>query len=214
MKFRIAKVSDYKEIATLHYKVRDKYSRGFFQKMRKSFLKQYYKVLLNDPNEVVLCAVDENGLLCGFTSGTLDAEEQFKNLRKNMFSLAIASVPSLLLNPEMIIESWKRYKSTSGKNDKKFLTATGARGEFWVWDSENKQSMGATVLNDKQLQLMYILGIQNYGIEVDAENDKILLFSKIHGACEVERMILDDGRERVLLNYDIKNRYIFKRKKV
>jgi hypothetical protein len=213
MKFRIAKVSDYKKIAELHYNVRDRYSRGFFSKMGKSFLRQYYKVILNDPNEVVLCAVNDSGLLCGFTSGTINVEEQFKNLRKNSFLLLIASIPSVLINPKLILEIWKRYQFSKGKSKEKFVTASGARGEFWVWDSNNKQSMWSTILNEKQLQILYVLGVKNYGIEVDVENDKILLFSKKHGADEVDKVISDEGRERVLLNYDIKNRYILKRRK-
>tara|TARA_B100000767_G_C19700529_1_gene508214 strand:+ start:404 stop:1060 length:657 start_codon:yes stop_codon:yes gene_type:complete len=213
MKFRIAKVSDYKQIAELHYNVRERYSRGFFSKMGKLFLNQYYKIILNDPNEVVLCAVDERGILCGFTSGTINVEEQFTNLRKNSFSLLIASIPSIILNPKLIFEIWERYQFSKGKSKEKFVTASGARGEFWVWGSNNKQSIWSPILNEKQLQILYVLGVKNYGIEVDVENDKILLFSKKHGADEVERVISDEGKERVLLNYDIKNRYIFKRNK-
>ena len=130
MKFRIAKVSDYKEIAELHYNVRDRYSRGFFSKMGKLFLNQYYKIILNDPNEVVLCAVDNSGDICGFTSGTLNVEDQFANLRKNSFYLLIASIPSVILNPKLILEIWERYKFSKGKSKEKFVTASGARGEF------------------------------------------------------------------------------------
>ena len=125
----------------------------------------------------------------------------------------IASIPSVILNPKLILEIWERYKFSKGKSKKKFVTESGARGEFWVWRSDNKHSIWSPILNEKQLQILYVLGVKNYGIEVDVENDKILSFSKKHGADEVDMIISDGGRQRVLLNYEIKNRYILKRNK-
>ena len=63
IRFRLAKPSDAKQIAYVHLHIRDKYDQGFFAQVNYSFLKQYYKVMLNDPNEVIVCAEDENGEL-------------------------------------------------------------------------------------------------------------------------------------------------------
>ena len=56
IKFRLAKPSDAKQIAYVHYHIRDKYDKGFFAQVNYTFMKQYYKVVLNDPCEVVVCA--------------------------------------------------------------------------------------------------------------------------------------------------------------
>ena len=81
MKFRLAKPSDAKELSNLHYKIKDLDGRGIFSRMGKCFLKTYYSIILNDPNEVVLCAYDDKNIV-GFASATLDVEKQFKNLEK------------------------------------------------------------------------------------------------------------------------------------
>lgn len=54
--------------------------------MGKPFLKKYYKIVLNDPNEVVICAENEKGQIVGFNSSTLDAKAQMDNLRRKGFN--------------------------------------------------------------------------------------------------------------------------------
>ena len=56
IQFRLAKPKDAKQIAYVHYHIRDKYDQGFFAHVNYAFLKQYYKIMLNDPNEVFVCA--------------------------------------------------------------------------------------------------------------------------------------------------------------
>ena len=69
-KLRLAKPSDAKEIANLHYSIREQGAPGIFAMMGKPFLKKYYKIVLNDPNEVVICAENEKGQIVGFNSST------------------------------------------------------------------------------------------------------------------------------------------------
>ena len=63
IRFRLAKPSDAKQIANVHLHIRDKYDKGFFAQVNYAFLVQYYKVVLNDPCEVVVCAENEEGEL-------------------------------------------------------------------------------------------------------------------------------------------------------
>jgi hypothetical protein len=207
MKFRIAKLSDLNEIVALHYNVRDTYSVGFFSKMRKSFFIQYYKILLNDPNEIILYAEDDAGRKCGFASSTLDVETQFRNLRKHKIALAIGALPSFILNPKLIFDAWKRYCSTNSNSQQKFVTATGARGEYWVWDKSSNDSVWSTVLYNKSLEVMYLLGSKIVRFEVDCINSRILQFHKRNGAVEESIIILDDGRERILMSIDLNKKF-------
>ena len=103
IRFRLAKPSDAKQIAYVHLHIRDKYDQGFFAQVNYSFLKQYYKVMLNDPNEVIVCAEDENGLIVGFSSGSLDASKQMKSMRDNKFSFLWPLFTSAISNPTLII---------------------------------------------------------------------------------------------------------------
>ena len=63
IKYRLAKPSDAIQIAEVHYHVRDEYGEGFFAHVNKDFLKQYYKVILNDPYQIVVCAELDNKIL-------------------------------------------------------------------------------------------------------------------------------------------------------
>ena len=77
-KLRIAKPSDAKEIANLHYSIQEG-TPGIFAMMGKPFLKRYYKIVLNDPNKVAICAENEKGQIVGFNNSTLDAKAQMNN---------------------------------------------------------------------------------------------------------------------------------------
>lgn len=211
MKFRIAKPSDAKELSVLHFKIKDLDGRGVFSQMGKFFLKTYYNIILNDPNEVVLCAYNETCIV-GFASATLDVKKQFKNLRKNKFKLFLSSLPSIIFNPKVFFELLKRYNSTKKKTGNNYVVSEGARGEYWVWDPDNNQSIYAPILNNKHIEILHILGVKSYNFEVDSTNLGVYKFSINNGASEVRRFKLPDGRERILLNYDVKK--MFKIKKI
>ena len=211
MKFRLAKPSDAKELSNLHYKIKDLDGRGIFSRMGKYFLKTYYSIILNDPNEVVLCAYDDKNIV-GFASATLDVEKQFKNLRKNKFKLFLSSLPTIFLNPVMFFELLNRYNSTKKVSGNKYVISKGARGEYWVWDPDNHQSIYASVLNNKHIEILHILGVKSYNFEVDSKNVGVYNFSLNNGASEVRREKLPDGRERIIMNYDVKK--MFKIRKV
>ena len=211
MKFRLAKKSDAKELSLLHYKIKDLDGRGIFSQMGKCFLNKYYSIILNDPNEVVLCAYNESGIV-GFASATLDVEKQFTNLRKNKFKLFLSSIPSIIFNPNLFLELLNRYNSTKKVSENKYVISEGARGEYWVWDPDNDQSIYAPVLNNKHIEILHILGVKSYNFEVDSKNIGVYKFSLNNGAKEVSREKLPDGRERIIMNYDVKN--MFKIRKV
>ena len=211
MKFRLAKKSDAKELSLLHYKIKDLDGRGIFSQMGKGFLNKYYSIILNVPNEVVLCAYNESGIV-GFASATLNVEKQFRNLRKNKFKLFLSSIPSILFNPNLFLELLNRYNSTKKVSENKYVISEGARGEYWVWDPDNDQSIYAPVLNNKHIEILHILGVKSYNFEVDSKNIGVYKFSLNNGATEVSREKLPDGRERIIMNYDVKN--MFKIRKV
>lgn len=207
MIFRIAKLSDLSQIAKLHFKVRNTYSTGYFSKMGYSFIKQYYKIVLNDPYEVFVCAEDENNVIRGFCSASLDVVKQFSRLRKRKFQMGIAAIPTFLLKPYLVKDTIKRYIATKRQTDDKFIPRVGARCEFWTWDAEFKDSASSVALFNVFLSILYQLGVNHLPLEVDLLNNSVYHFHKINKASVIEEIVLSDGRKRILMSYDLKKRY-------
>ena len=203
IRFRLAKPSDAKQIAYVHLHIRDKYDQGFFALVNYYFLKQYYKVMLNDPNEVIVCAEDENGLIVGFSSGSLDASKQMKSMRDNKFSFLWPLFTSAISNPKLIKAAIDRFKSTKGESNNHYVSSKGARGEYWGWLPNRKDPEVAISMNDMFMSIMKTLGVKDLFIEVDTINKQIFKFHKINGAKVVSTFTLPDGRERTEMVYDL-----------
>lgn len=204
--FRLAKPSDAKAIATLHYKVRDTYSVGYFAQMGLPFLKAYYKVVLNDPYEVVVCA-EEDGKLCGFCSASLDINKQMERMNKKKFRLLWPALSSFIAKPSLIKATIKRWKVSQHKDDEKLIPKEGARCEYWMWDASNKNSAYSVALWNAYLQILYILGVKKFPLDVDDVNEKVMKFHLLNKAVATEHITLSDGRERTLLEYDLVKRF-------
>lgn len=209
IKYRLAKPSDAKQIAYVHYHIRDKYDQGFFAQVNYAFLKHYYKVVLNDPCEVVVCAEDENQKIVGFSSGSLDSERQFKMMRKKKLGFVFPLMISALSNPHLIKSAFDRFKSTKGSSSNEYVTSKGARVEYWGWLPGRDDSDLSVKMQDLLFYTMKLLGTDKLFFEVDKINKRIFKFHKINGAEEVKTFIMPDGRERVELVYDLNN-YNFK----
>ena len=202
IRFRIAKPSDAKQIASCHWHVRDRYSQGIFLSLGERFLRTYYKVVLNDPWEVVVCAEREDGKIVGFGSMTLDAASQSANLRKHRISLGIAALYSIILKPCLFKEVWLRYKSLKGGEGPRFVHTSGVRGEYWCWMKEEDSLLSIDMDNAKS-HIVYDLGYRECFFEVDKFNTHVYKYH-LKRAEPVEEITLPDGRERVLFRIELK----------
>ncbi len=207
MKIRLAKPCDCRSISEIHYFSRDKLSNGFFASAPKSFLYQYYSILLNDPNSIILCVQDEGNRICGFVSATLDARLQFVNLKRFRFRLTLSLLPSLLIKPLLLRDAIIRFRSTQNKSLPQFISSSGPRGEFWVWDSRLKNSVWAVLLYQSHLHLLATIGVERLQFEVDISNLKILKFHEGNGAMLINKLQVNDGRERLLMCYNLFEKY-------
>jgi hypothetical protein len=198
MKYRLAKISDLNAIANIHYDVRESYKVGFFSKSGISFIKKYYSIVLNDPNSVVICAENSDGIIQGFCSATLDINAQMFNLRRHKWILAFSAIPSIIKNPSLFKDLYDRYK-LKDNTDKKIISFGGARSEYWAWKSTNQDSVSSVEMYFAKLNILKALGVKDLFGEVDIINKKILRFQLANGAEIIERIVLEDGRERVFL---------------
>lgn len=203
MKYRLAKSVDCNSIVELHYAIRETYSVGIFAQLGKSFLKQYYKIILNDPHSVVVCAEDEQGILQGFCSATLDVAAQMTNIRRHKISLGFSAIASIIGKPSLTKHLFDRYKIIKNESNTKIISTEGARSEYWVWRSTNQDSVSSVEMYFASFNILKSLGVKEIFGEVDKINKKILRFQQANGFKIIDQIILPDGRERVILKMDL-----------
>jgi hypothetical protein len=203
MKYRIAKTSDFKSITDLHYAIRKTYSVGIFAQLGKPFLKRYYRIILNDPNAVVVCAEDDHGIIQGFCSATLDVEAHMANLRQHKVSLGLAAITSIITKPALIKHLIDRFKVIKNDSATKIISTKGARSEYWVWRATNQDSVSSVEMYFAQINIMKSLGVKDLFGEVDKINKKILKFQQANGAEIIDQITLPDGRERVIIRTNL-----------
>lgn len=200
IKFRLAKPCDAKSIADVHWHVRDRYTKGIFLSLGKSFLQAYYKIVLNDPWEVVVCAVDSNNKIIGFASTSMDAEAQYRNIKKHRLTLGWAAIKALMLHPSLFKGVWQRYRSLDDNNKGlKFIHTSGARGEYWCW-LKSDDSLKSLELSNVKNKILKLLGVRELFFEVDKFNKSVYKFHlTVNKAEPLEEFELPDGRVRVLM---------------
>ena len=197
IRFRLAKPSDAKQIANCHWHVRDRYSQGIFLSLGEKFLRTYYKIILNDPWEVVVCAENDDGKIIGFSSATLNGQAQAENLKRHKIQLGLAAIKTIIVNPKLAKDVWLRYKSLGG-GEQKFVNMEGVRGEYWCWRKGDDNSLSVQLYKAKNA-LLKNLGVRELFFEVDKFNAQVYKYHiKINKATPIEEITLPDGRIRVL----------------
>lgn len=196
IRFRLAKPSDAKQIANVHYHVRDKYGEGFFAHVNKDFLNKYYKVILNDPYQIVVCA-ELDGQILGFSSGSMDVTKEFEHLRKNKRKFVWPLFTTAICRPSIIKDALDRFKSTDKNSEKKFVNADGARNEYWAWLPGRDDSYMSIYTQELMLYFMKLFGIKNVYGEMDTVNAKVVKMQIRNGNKVLETYKMPDGRERL-----------------
>lgn len=203
MNLKLANRNDADQLARLHELSSAKQPGGFMFRLGPAFLSQYYRVLIDAGSSIILCAVDDAGQLIGFVAGSLDAETRLTALKQNRLRLLIASLPALIRQPALVREVYARQNSSSADGaEAGYVVQSGAHEEFWAWRPDH--GGGAIELHLKWLSLMRLLGAQTISGEVDKVNDVIVRAHRMLGARVVKEFTTPDGRERLLIQYQLK----------
>lgn len=204
IRYRLAKPSDAKEIADVHWHVRDRYTQGIFLSLGKGFLESYYKITLNDPWEVLVCAINEEGKIVGFTSTTLDAKKKYANVRNHKYILGLAALKAIVCHPSFLKDVWQRYRSLGDSDEgSKFIKTDGARGGYWCW-LKSDDSLKSYELTKVKNNILRDLGLKEFYFEVDKSNKAVYKFHlKVNKAEPLEEITLPDGRIRVLMRKNL-----------
>lgn len=210
IRFRIAKPSDAKQIADCHWHVRDRYSQGIFLNLGERFLRCYYKIILDDPYEIVVCAENSDGKILGFCSATLDGVKQAQNLKKHKIKLGLAALTAIIINPKLLKEVWFRYKSLSNKdNSGGFIHTQGVRVEYWCWRKDEERNSLSVEMSYVKDNVLVDLGYNEVFFEVDKFNKAVYKFNIRDCDTEpLEEITLPDGRIRVLFRKTIKHKVV------
>ncbi len=200
MQLRLANLADAPELARLHLQSGAQQPGAFMFKLGRMFLAEYYRTVLRTQGTVILCA-EEDGRLVGFVSGTLRGEERVPGLRKRRFRLAVAALPSILCCPSLFWQARAREQSGSADSGPGFIVQSGAHEEYWAWSGGG--TTGALDLHLKWLSLMKTLGAQKVTGEFDRVNKAIEQVHRILGARFVKEITTPDGRQRVIMEYDL-----------
>ena len=173
IKFRLAKPSDAKQMTDCHWTVRDRYTDGIFLSLGKSFLRAYYEIVLDDPNEIVVCAENENGEIVGFSSGSLDAESQAKTIKNHKIKLGFAAMCGIIQHPPFLKGVWQRYRSLNNKSEQQFLHMEGARSEYLCWKKGADGTINMMLLDKIKFKMMAELGVKEVFFEIDRHNERL-----------------------------------------
>jgi hypothetical protein len=169
------------------------------------FLWQYYWILLREKHAVVLCCSDACGSLVGLVSGSLRAEEHMLALKKHRVRLALASIPAILKDPRVLKGLLSRHGSGAVDSPKGgYVVQSGPREEYWAWLPSERQSGGAVELHKSWLAVMRILGADKVRLELDRVNSKVEFMQRMLGAKVLRETQTPDGKERLILEYDLR----------
>jgi len=205
MRFRIAKPQDARQIAHIHWCSSVEQPGGYMHKLGEGFLREYYKVLLNEPNSVVICAEDNDGEIHGFLSGSLKTEEHSSALKNNRARFLLATLPVIIKTPSLIRSIYSRQKLKSADEDVEgFIVLKGARSEYWGWLPSKPNHAAAIGLYQTWLALVGRLGVSSVRFEVDQQNDKIVKIHRKMGATIVKVIKTPDGTDRYIMEHKLK----------
>lgn len=199
MKLRIAKSSDYKTLAEIHLECGKMQVGGFMHKLGLSFLKTYYKILLNEKNSIVVIAENEKGYGLGFHSGTMKAEEHFESLRKNKIKLGLSLIPSMIKDPRIIKSILLRNKFINNSKEESYGVTLGPRAEYWAWRPGSTNPAASMILRQTWTKTIFALGVKSFKLEVDLANTDVEKYCKAFSCSVIHEVNLPDGRKRAIL---------------
>lgn len=201
MRIRFAKSSDAKALARIHQECGKKQPDSFMHQLGLSFLTTYYEISIEEKHSVILVSEREDGVIVGFHSGTLLAEEHYRSLKHHKIILACASIPLLFTSPHLIKGIYKRYKSSQDSTSN-LTVKTGPRGEYWAWIS-GEPSEDSLRLHHTWHMIMKNLGVRYVYSEVNLTHRRVYKAVASLGAEVVDEVVTPDGKKRAIVRYDL-----------
>jgi hypothetical protein len=165
------------------------------------FFRRYYRVLLPDPNTIVISAEDASGRLLGFVAGCRDARLELARLRRHRLGLLAACFPEMVRRPRLILDLRARMKYLDGGHLGSWGDSGECRISFWCWDTDSVASRQSTTLLRHYLEFLRSPGARSVRFEVDRVNRKVEITHRLMGARTLHHLRTPDGRERLVMEH-------------
>jgi hypothetical protein len=202
VRFRLAKCSDAKALARLHYVCSVIQPDGFMYKLGERFLAQYYRILLHNPMSLIVCAEAGTAGIIGMVSASVEASEELKALQEGRLRLLLSALPALIRQPKLIRCVRDRANSLSSNQvGKDFVVGSGARLAFWAWSPAHPSKGQTTKLLQTAMKLLRSLGVKTVRLEVDRVNRKVEVMHRLMGGKVIDEFITGDGRQRIVMEH-------------
>ncbi len=201
MKYRLADNNDKNSLANMHYICGKRQCKGYMYQLGIPFLKVYYDILLNEKNSIVLIAENEKGVITGFISGTLAAEEHLLYLRRYKMRILFSLIPKIIQFPYILRGLINRLEFIYKKsNANKYSITEGPRIEYWAWDTNETTNYSIFMLKT-YLNIVFSKGAHSIKGEIDIENNNIFTIHRRVGAKILHKYKLNDGRTRAIIEF-------------
>lgn len=201
MKIRLGKCEDASAIAKIHMKCGKKQPDSFMHQLGFLFLKIYYQISIEEKHSVILVSEREDGVIVGFHSGTLLAEEHYRALKDHKILLGCACIPLIFTSPHLIKGIYKRYKSSQDSSSK-LTVKNGPRGEYWAWLS-GEPIEESLRLHQTWHGIMKNLGARYVYSEINLTHKRVYKAATSLGAEIVDQVLDSNGNKRAIVRYDL-----------
>lgn len=203
VEFRRATLADRDQVAQLHYRCSQLQPGAFMYKLGARFFRCYYRLLLPDPNTIVIVAEAGAGRIFGFVAGCSNARVEMARLRRHRWRLLGSCLASLLRTPSLIRDLSTRMSGLDSPQADSWCGHNQPRISFWCWDPESTASRQSTILLQRFLQYLKGTGARVVRFEVDRINRKVEITHRLMGAKTVQTIQMPNGRERLVMEHTL-----------
>lgn len=204
MRLRLAQKRDITELVRLHLSAVKKFPVHIQVSLGKSYLIEYYKVLFDEKDSVVVCAENDLGNVVGFFSTSLDYHgSHIQSLLKNRIRFFFSSLPHLIKNPLLAKKIYEHQRKIAEGEKIINEKVPEVHSLFWCWDENDKTPSGAIVLLCSSLSILKALGSKEVFCDVYETNKKVLRIHQIMGAVIVDKIAAVNNDFRYLIKYDL-----------
>lgn len=203
IRFRRAGAADQDQLARLHHTCSQHQPGGFMHRLGVSFFRSYYRILMPDPNTIVISAEDASGRILGFVAGCRDAQVEMDRLRSHRMRLLLSCLPHILRTPQLIRELYTRRNYFDGSQPDPWGAGGESRISFWCWEPGSATSRQSTLLLRHYLDYLRKAGVRAVRFEVDRINRKVEITHRLMGAKTLRTVRMPDGRERLVMEHTL-----------
>lgn len=168
IKFRSALPEDLRGVIRIH---KQAFTGFFLTKLGPGFLVKYYRLIMEQPDGILLVAEDDPDI-AGFVAGFGSPASFYHEMKRRKVSFALAAIPALLRTPRIWPRLLLDFREVRNGADPAFARASG-RGELssigvapaWSGRGIGRGLLAAFIVRAKEI------GLNAISLTTDADNN-------------------------------------------